>query len=98
MHAGPLLRALLPLSAWTGQQQYDLGGACNDQPSRTNWKEIGDAESNGEWDRAVALRKEAVRSACGIEYVWYGLINALLKAHRPTEAVSVSASDAVPRF
>jgi len=80
---------LLSRSARTGQQNYDLGGSCQDQPSWNGWKEIRDAEKDGEWDRAVALRKEAVRAECSIQYRWYGLVTALLKARRPAEASSI---------
>jgi hypothetical protein len=50
---------------------------------------IENAESAGEWDRAVVLEKEEVRAACNNEYRWYRLVNALLGAHRSAEASSV---------
>jgi hypothetical protein len=34
------------------------------------------------------FRKEAVRAGCSIQYRWYGLISALLYAHRAAEASS----------
>jgi hypothetical protein len=53
-------------------------------------KELHDAENAHEWDRAVALTKEDVRAdGCNIPYRWYGLVNALLSAHRSAEASSV---------
>ncbi len=80
---------VLPRSAWTAQRHYDLGGPCENQPRWNGWKEIRNAEKAGEWDRAVALQKEAVRAGCGIQYRWYGLVNALVKAHRPAEASGI---------
>jgi pentatricopeptide repeat protein len=53
-------------------------------------KELHDAENAHERDRAVALTKEDVRAdGCNIPYRWYGLVNALLSAHRSAEASSV---------
>lgn len=80
---------VLASPASTGQERYDLGGPCKDQPSMRWLKEIQDAERAGEWDRAVVLEKEAVRDGCNIPYRWYGLVNALLSAHRSAEASSV---------
>ena len=80
---------LLSRPAWAGEQHYDLGGPCEDQPKWNRWKEIREAEKAGEWDRAVALRKQAVRAACRIQYRWFGLVNALLKAHHSAEAVNI---------
>lgn len=80
---------ILPLPGWGIQEHYDLGGPCQDKPSWSGWKEIGDAEKAGEWGRAVALRKQAVRAGCNIQYRWYGLVNALVKAHRQPEASSI---------
>lgn len=78
-----------PLPGWGIQEHYDLGGPCQDQPSWNGWKEIRDAEKAGEWDRAVALQKQAVRAGCNIQYRWYGLVNALVKAHRLPEASGI---------
>ena len=72
----------------TGQERYDLGGPCKDQPSSSLYQ-IQDAEKAREWDRAVVLAKEDVRSGCNIEFRWDGLVNALLGAHRSAEASSV---------
>ncbi len=71
------------------EQHYDLGGPCENRPSWNGWKEIREAEKAGEWDRAVALIKQAVRAACRNQYRWFGLVNALLKAHRSAEALSI---------
>lgn len=78
---------VLACPAATGQERYDLGGPCKDQPS---WriKETEDAERAREWDRAVLLEKETVRGGCNISYRWYRLVNALLSAHRSAEASS----------
>ncbi len=77
---------LSPRSAWTSQVQYDLGGACEKHSAWNGWKEIRDAEKSGDWDRVVALEKQAVRAGCDIEYRWFQLVNALLEAHQQTEA------------
>src|SRR5438105_6700696 len=74
--------------ASTGQERYDLGGPCVDQPSWPE-KEIHDAERAREWERVVVLEKETVRGGCNIPYRWYRLVNALLSAHRSAEASSV---------
>jgi hypothetical protein len=74
--------------ASTGQEGYDLGGPCKDQPT-SHGREIKDAERARDWDRAVVLVKEDVRAGCNIPYRWYELVNALLSAHRSAEASSV---------
>jgi hypothetical protein len=81
---------VLASPASTGQERYDLGGPCVDQPNFRVSKELQDAESAHEWDRAVVLTKEDVRAGgCNIPYRWYGLVNVLLSAHRSAEASSV---------
>jgi hypothetical protein len=76
--------------ASTGQERYDLGGPCEDQPNFRVSKELKDAESAHEWDRAVVLTKEDVRAGgCNIPYRWDELVNALLSAHRSAEASRV---------
>ena len=76
---------VLASPAATGQEHYDLGGPCEDQPTWPG-KEIQDAESAHEWDRVVMLEKEKVRGGCNVPYRWQGLVNALLSAHRSAEA------------
>jgi hypothetical protein len=78
----------LAYPASTGQERYDLGGPCVDQPSM-HGKEIQDAERAREWDRAVVLANEEVRAGCKSEYRWEKLVNALLSAHRSAEASRV---------
>jgi len=79
---------VLACPAATGQERYDLGGPCKDQPSWPE-KEIQDAERAREWHRVVVLAKEEVRGGCKIPYRWDRLVNALLSAHRSAEASSV---------
>jgi pentatricopeptide repeat protein len=79
---------VLASPASTGQEHYDLGGPCKDQPSWPG-KETEDAERAREWDRAVLLAKETVRGGCNVPYRWDRLVNALLSAHRFAEASSV---------
>jgi hypothetical protein len=79
---------VLASPASTGQERYDLGGPCKDQPNSFVY-EIQDAEKAHEWDRAVVLAKKDVRGGCNIEFRWDGLVNALLGAHRSAEASSV---------
>jgi hypothetical protein len=79
---------VLASPASTGQERYDLGGPCKNQPSSLVY-EVQDAEKAREWDRAVVLAKEDVRGGCNIEFRWDGLVNALLSAHRSVEASSV---------
>jgi hypothetical protein len=79
---------LSPRSGWAAEQYYDLGGPCRDQPGM-NLQEIHTAEQSGSWDRVVELEKALVRGGCRIQYRWYELANALLEAHRQTEAVLV---------
>lgn len=81
---------VLAFPASTGQEGYDLGGPCKDQPNFRVSKELHDAESAHEWDRAVVLTKEDIRAdGCNIPYRWYRLVNVLLSAHRSAEASSV---------
>ena len=81
---------VLASPASTGQERYDLGGPCEDQPNFRVSKELQDAESAHEWDRAVVLTKEDIRAGgCNIPYRWYRLVKALLSAHRSAEASSV---------
>jgi hypothetical protein len=80
---------VLSRPAWIGQQHYELVGPCEDQPSWNEWKEIRDAEAAGDWDRAVALRKESVKAGCSIQYRRYSLVKTLLRTHRPAEASSI---------
>jgi len=65
-----------------------LGGPCKDEPSLILPDRI-QAEKSGDWDRAAELEKRFVRASCGNQYRWYGLIRALLKAGRETQAVLV---------
>lgn len=80
---------VLARPASADQKHYNLGGPCVDQPRWSGWKELRGAEQAGEWNRAVALEKDAVRAGCDIQYRWYGLVNALLRAHRTAEASAV---------
>ena len=80
---------VLACPAATGQERYDLGGQCSDQPNWPGWRQMQDAEQAREWDRAVVLAKEEVRAGCGSEFRWEGLVNTLLSAHRSAEASSV---------
>lgn len=68
------------------QAAYDLGGPCHNQPPLNDWRQIKDAEESGDWDRVVALEKQAVRAACDNESAWWSLGNALVRAGRPAEA------------
>ena len=81
---------VLASPASIGQERYDLGGPCEDQPNFRVSKELHDAESAHEWDRAVVLTKEDIRAGgCNIPYRWYSLVNVFLSAHRSAEASSV---------
>jgi hypothetical protein len=48
-----------------------------------------EAEKAGAWDRAVALRKEEVRSGCSNQYRWFELVNTLIEALRTPKATRV---------
>ena len=76
----------VPGPSRTDQQTDVLGGSCDDEQHWSRWNEIRNAEKAGQLDRVIELEKEAVRAACNNEYRWYGLVNALLKAHRRPEA------------
>lgn len=52
-----------------------------------NLRAIDDAKRVGAWTQVVELEKAAVRGGCQIESRWIELVNALLQAHRQTEAV-----------
>ena len=68
---------------------YDIGGPCQSGFLSGPFTQIQQAEKSGSWDTLVELEKENVRAGCNIEYRWLELVNALLSAHRPSEAVLV---------
>ncbi len=70
------------------EQHYDLGGPCKDNLGVGVVESLA-AEHAGDWDRLVALQKQSVRDGCAVEYRWEKLAEALIKAGRRHEAVSV---------
>lgn len=84
-----VFRMTLPQSGsvWAAQQRYDLGGPCSAVVYQGTLPQIWEAKRSGSWDRVIELEKLNVRAGCSIEYRWRELVNALLEAHRQTEAL-----------
>src|SRR5690242_3852401 len=82
---------LLLAAAIVAQERYDLGGPCIDDPRSPAVGQLLRAEKAGSWDQAAAFAKQSVRTACGIQYRWHSLVNALVRAHREPEAAMVLA-------
>jgi len=82
-----LLVGSLTGSLWAAQQQFDLGGACSAAVSPGPFSQLREAKKGGNWDRVIEVAKQNVREGCGVEYRWGELVNALLEAHRPAEAL-----------
>jgi hypothetical protein len=77
----------ISIAGWAADGHYDLGGPCKDSAGPGVLAKILAAKNSGSWELAIELEKANVRDGCSIEYRWHELVNALLEAHRQTEAV-----------
>ena len=80
---------LLLLAARSARCDDEIGGPCQDNTAWNGWKQIRQAEKSRDWDRLIALRKQEVRALCTVAYRWYQLVDTLLHAGRPDEALRV---------
>ncbi|MBV9761276.1 MAG: hypothetical protein JO340_11990 [Acidobacteriaceae bacterium] len=80
---------LILLAAGSALCEEVIGGPCQDDRGWIGSKQMREAERSHDWDRLIDLRKQEVRTGCGIAYRWYELADTLLQAGRPKEALRV---------
>lgn len=66
---------------------FELVGPCQDDIAWNGWDQIREAKKHNDWDRLITLHEQEVRTGCNIASRWYELVDVLLQANRPQEAL-----------